>query len=184
MITFCRFSHRALINEHLSQKRAWKIFSQICLALNHLQRNHIIHRDLKPENILIDVAGNVKITDFGLATTTALMLQQQQGRAYQISAGTEPRSSQTGYIGTSYYIAPELSGVASEATFSFKSDIYSFGIIFLELCHGPFYTGMERDVVLSNLRERLVIPDKLKENRYKLQVQVSYECYFKHVTFY
>ncbi|XP_031628384.1 eIF-2-alpha kinase GCN2-like [Contarinia nasturtii] len=167
----CSKNLRALINENLSQKHAWRIFSQICLALHHLQKKNIIHRDLKPENILIDWSGNVKITDFGLATTTALILQQQQ-RAYRTPSSAKTRSSQTGPVGTSYYSAPELSNVsASNTIYSVKADIYSFGIIFLEMCHGRFDTGMERDIVLRKVRDSLIIPDKLKEDKYKVQLQ-------------
>jgi serine/threonine-protein kinase Chk1 len=54
----------------------------------------IVHRDLKPENILLDSEGNLKITDFGLAT---LFKKNGVRRRLQTSCGTPP------------YIAPEVS---------------------------------------------------------------------------
>lgn len=40
--------------------------AEILLALEHLHHNGVIYRDLKPENILLDLAGHIKLTDFGL----------------------------------------------------------------------------------------------------------------------
>ena len=47
----------------------WKIFSQIVDALHYLHGSNLIHRDLKPSNIFLDKNNNVKLGDFGLATT-------------------------------------------------------------------------------------------------------------------
>lgn len=188
-------------------KRVWKIFSQICLGLHHLQQNGIIHRDLKPENILLDSKFQVKITDFGLATTTALVLQQQPD-AYWVTSSTETRSSQTGKhlynfskccynvqsldcgkknlnklffnfqgAGASrccFYSAPELSKGASKSVYSFKADIYSFGIIFFEMCHPPFETRMEKYKVLTNLRDSsITFPDNFVNRKLMRQCQVG-----------
>lgn len=148
----------------------WKIFSQICLSLNHLQKNKIVHRDLKPENILLDFNGQVKITDFGLATTTALILQQQPG-AYWVHSSAATRSSQTGTVGTWVYGAPELLKGASHSVYGVKVDIYSFGIIFFEMCHPPFKTDSERYEVLINMRELSIkFPDNFKD---KKQINVN-----------
>lgn len=154
----------------------WKIFSQICLGLHHLQKNKIVHRDLKPENILLDFNGQVKITDFGLATTTALILQQQPG-AYWAHSSAEIRSSQTGSVGTSVYGAPELLKGASKSVYGVKVDIYSFGIIFFEMCHPPFTTEYERYEVLKNMRESSIkFPDDFKD---KKQTNVNFlTCFF------
>lgn len=148
-----------------NNKRVWKIFSQICLGLNHLQKNKIVHRDLKPENILLDFNGQVKITDFGLATTTALILQQQPG-VYWDHSSAATRSSQTGPVGTSVYGAPELLKGAAKSVYGFKVDIYSFGIIFFEMCHPPFKTDSERYAVLKNMRELSIkFPDDFKDKK-------------------
>ena len=44
-----------------------KIYNQLRLAIEYLQKNKIVHRDLSPDNILIDEDMNIKIIDFGIA---------------------------------------------------------------------------------------------------------------------
>ena len=122
----------------------------------------------------MDSSFNVKITDFGLSTTTALALQQQPG-AYYVTSSAETRSSQTGDVGTALYAAPELSHSAWKSVYGCKADIYSFGIIFFELCHPPFTTQMERYKVLMKIREPSPnFPDLLLDRKYMKQFQVSH----------
>lgn len=64
---------------------------QLTSAISHAHENQIIHRDIKPQNILMDEAGNVKITDFGIATSLAA------------TSYTKTNS----VIGTVHYLSPE-----------------------------------------------------------------------------
>ncbi|XP_055298587.1 eIF-2-alpha kinase GCN2-like [Sitodiplosis mosellana] len=169
----CAMNLRHLIdrNVYKNTRRVWKIFSQICLGLHHLHKNGIIHRDLKPENILLDSKLQVKITDFGSATTTALALQQQPG-AYWVNSSAETRSSQTGAVGTTFYPAPELSNSAWKSVYGPKADIYSFGIIFFEMCNPKFGTQMERSEVLKKMREKTpIFPDFFLDRKLMKQSQ-------------
>jgi serine/threonine protein kinase len=83
----------------------------------------IVHRDLKPENILMadenDDFTQVKITGFDQA-------KRLTDSKYMI-----------GRVGTSYYMAPEV----SEGPYSYKCDIWSIGVIAFMLIGGkaPFY---------------------------------------------
>ena len=92
-----------------------QIFKQITCSLKVLHEFKIIHRDLKPENILIKVTKEVifKIGDFGLSK----FLNQDE-------------STPTKNVGTNKYMAWE---VAKGEKYNFKADIYSLGVILLDL---------------------------------------------------
>lgn len=78
----------------------------------------MIHRDLKPVNIFLDSRDQVKIGDFGLATTNFLALQSQEqhlSNNYQ-----DIGNSLTGKVGTALYVAPELKENASKSTYNQK----------------------------------------------------------------
>lgn len=57
---------------HEDKSRVWRLFREIAEGLAHIHRQGMIHRDLKPVNIFLDSKDNVKIGDFGLATTNIL----------------------------------------------------------------------------------------------------------------
>lgn len=137
-----------------------RLFRQISAGLAYIHLAKIIHRDLKPENILLDAHDNAKICDFGLATTMSLVLQQRT-RACQYGSNSTLNSSQTQMAGTHFYIAPELAKGPAKSQYTAKSDIYSFGIVFFEMCY-PLKTGMERHIILAKLRsESIEIPNDL-----------------------
>jgi len=94
---------------------------QICEGLKEAHAAGIIHRDLKPGNMMITETGRVKILDFGLAQDLSADSVDEKGRIE----------------GTLLYMSPEQ---VSGAELSFGSDIFSFGIVFYELCtgHRPF----------------------------------------------
>lgn len=77
--------------------------------------SRVIHCDVKPQNILMDAAGTAKIADFGLAK----LLQPNQTRTF------------TGVRGTRGYLAPEWYRGAGPVTV--KADVYSYGVVLLEI---------------------------------------------------
>lgn len=80
---------------------------QVAMGLKAAQAAGLIHRDMKPGNVLLDVSGNAKIVDFGLALVT----KGGKAKATEIWA-------------TPYYVPPEtIEGLPED----FRSDIYAFG---------------------------------------------------------
>lgn len=125
-------------------------------------------------NIFLDSRDQVKIGDFGLATTSFLALQQNHESSLSHNRG-EISSSHTGNVGTALYVAPELTGKAAKSTYNQKVDLYSLGIIFFEMCHRPFSTGMERVETLAALRSpKIMIPNWMEsDSNYPQQIKVK-----------
>lgn len=119
----------------LSAARSVHIMKQLTSAMAHAHENGIIHRDIKPQNILMDEEGNVKITDFGIAT----------------SLGATSYTQTNTVIGTVHYLSPEQArgGVAT-----MKSDIYALGIVLYELLTGelPFSGESAVSIALKHLQ--------------------------------
>ncbi|KAM7486980.1 hypothetical protein LguiA_002989 [Lonicera macranthoides] len=137
---------------HVDKELAWHLSRQIVEGLAHIHGQGIIHRDLTPNNIFFDARNDIKIGDFGLAKFLKLeQLEQELDPAETAGVSLDG----TGQVGTYFYTAPEIE--QGWPKINEKADMYSFGIVFLELWH-PFTTAMERHIVLSDLKLKGVLP--------------------------
>jgi hypothetical protein len=93
--------------------KANQIARQLCAGVAAAHERGVLHRDLKPANVMIDGHGNVRITDFGIAT-----------------ASLEPSQE---FVGTPQYMAPEQ---FSGGTASIMTDLYALGLILFETFTG------------------------------------------------
>lgn len=141
---------RDLIRRDLyrDKEEVWRLFRQILEGLAHIHGLNVVHRDLKPENIFIDAASNVRIGDFGLATTGQQYLNDRTP-AGALHLGSDMTKS----IGTAAYVAPEVRSSVG-GTYTSKVDMYSLGVIFFEMCYRPIAAGMERVQVVEALRRK------------------------------
>ncbi|MBX9667833.1 MAG: serine/threonine-protein kinase [Candidatus Obscuribacterales bacterium] len=110
----------------LTVRRAIKVFSEICSALDHAHSQGIVHRDLKPSNIaLVEKDSDVdfvKVLDFGIAK---LMPRDEE---------TQLGLTQTGEIvGSPLYMSPEQ---CMAKPIDHRSDIYSLGCLMYEALTG------------------------------------------------
>ncbi|KAK7084017.1 Eukaryotic translation initiation factor 2 alpha kinase 4 [Halocaridina rubra] len=157
---------RQAINDglYLHEDRLWRLFREIVNGLDYIHSQGLIHRDLKPGNIFLDSGDHVKIGDFGLATA-AIKAKTTYGGVPKHDVDDNRDSTLTGQVGTTFYIAPEVTKAIGKGSYTNKVDIYSLGIIFFEMVYPPLSTGMERVKVLSDLRmKEIILPADLKEN--------------------
>ncbi|XP_056359551.1 LOW QUALITY PROTEIN: eukaryotic translation initiation factor 2-alpha kinase 1 [Oenanthe melanoleuca] len=121
-----------------------KIFQEVVEGVCYIHSMGVMHRDIKPRNIFLHGSDHqVKIGDFGLACKDLLWADGDQFQTERING-----LAHTSGVGTCLYASPEqLQG----SHYDFKSDMYSMGVILLELFQ-PFGTEMERTEVLTHLR--------------------------------
>ncbi|KAL5803324.1 hypothetical protein ACOSQ4_031629 [Xanthoceras sorbifolium] len=127
---------------HSNIQFSWRTRSRICigiargLAFLHEEiRPHIIHRDIKASNILLDKDLMPKISDFGLAKLIPPNMTHVSTRV----AGT------IGYLAPEYAIRGQLTR---------KADIYSFGVLLVEIVSGRCNTNTRLPIEEQYILER------------------------------
>lgn len=110
----------------LPPAHALAITAHVCDALAYAHERGVIHRDIKPANIMMNMEGQVKVADFGLAKSTIA------------GAGGLTRSNMA--MGTPNYIAPEalIPGMAVDG----RADLYAVGVMLYNMLTGKVPRGV------------------------------------------
>ncbi len=120
---------------------ALNITAQVLSAVACAHEHKVIHRDIKPQNIMITDAGQIKLTDFGIARVVSSSTKQ-----------AKPDSA-----GSVHYLSPEQArgGFVDE-----RSDIYSIGIMLYEMVTGvvPFDGESHVSIALKHIDGHIVPP--------------------------
>ncbi|CAI4057924.1 hypothetical protein N7582_000967 [Saccharomyces uvarum] len=135
-----RFVQRGTV----SSKKTWfneltisKISHGVLNGLDHLYRQYkIIHRDIKPSNVLINSKGQIKLCDFGVSKKLVNSIADT-------------------FVGTSTYMSPER---IQGNVYSIKGDVWSLGLMIIELVTGEFPLGGHNDTPdgILDLLQRIV----------------------------
>jgi len=115
---------------------------QLLQGIAYCHQHRVLHRDLKPQNLLINMEGELKLADFGLA------------RAFGI-----PVRNYTHEVVTLWYRAPDV--LMGSRKYSTPVDIWSVGCIFAEMVNGrPLFPGTSEQDQLNKIFKTLGTPNK------------------------
>jgi len=107
----------------LQSETAKSFLYQLLRGIAYCHEHRVLHRDLKPQNLLINMQGDLKLADFGLA------------RAFGI-----PVRNYTHEVVTLWYRAPDV--LLGSRKYSTSVDIWSVGCIFAEMVNArPLFPG-------------------------------------------
>ncbi|XP_069779258.1 uncharacterized protein [Narcine bancroftii] len=115
VMEFCLASASDLLEVHrkpLQEEEIAAITQGALRGLTYLHSHHIIHRDVKASNVLLAEPGDVKLADFGSASRHT------------------PANS---FVGTPYWMAPEVILAMDEGQYDTKADVWSLGITCIEM---------------------------------------------------
>ena len=138
-----------ILKKPIEEEKLFEIFIQSMKSLAYIHKKKLIHRDIKPENLFISIDGTVKLGDFGVSAS--IVDKNKKSENYQnkndyknlnqinkdnlkFSILGEIECNNT-VVGTPPFMSPEM---LNEMQYDLKTDVYSMGVTFFELCFWKF----------------------------------------------
>jgi eukaryotic-like serine/threonine-protein kinase len=147
---------------YLSNDAAMLIFYEVCRALKFAHDRQVIHRDIKPGNILISTHGEVKLADFGIATS-----------AEETDDGLTKDGTM---LGTPAYVPPEQ--IEDAKNVDRRADIYSVGVVLYEMLTGktPYPGSFTAETIRLIHKGKYVPPRRLNPRASPFLCRIAATC--------
>jgi hypothetical protein len=144
---------------YLSNDASMLILYETAKALKYAHDKQVIHRDIKPANILISREGEVKLVDFGIATS---LQESDDGLTHEGMM-----------LGTPAYIPPEQ--IEDAKGVDRRADIYSLGAVVYEMLTGrpPFPGTFTAETINLIVKGRYTAPLRFNPKASKLLVKIA-----------
>lgn len=153
----------------LETEIALLIFQDACLALKFAHARGIVHRDIKPGNILISKRAEVKLADFGIASSESEdKLEKEEWKeknGADKTASVNSDLTQHGVtLGTPAYMSPEQ--ITDSRSVDNRADIYSMGVMLYEMLTGtkPFPSTLNEATLEKIRKGKYINPRKIDKS--------------------
>lgn len=130
----------AILRNVIGQTFTFPLYIHDAPGMEYLHARRVVKRKLTTKSVFVEMDGKVMIGDFSLATLTALPMAMTSTRAFN---GSSPYMSPTaasassmnalGKICPPRYLAPEILATSDPTAFTYKSDVYAFGVVAFEV---------------------------------------------------
>ena len=166
-------AHQTL-GKPIEEERLYDFFIQAMKSLTFIHSKKLCHRDIKPENLFITIENVVKIGDFGVSATIIDKNEKNKNYNYlNLYSNNSIKDSVIGdvlcgqtVVGTPPFMSPEM---LYELEYDLKTDVYSMGITFFELCF--WHLPRVPSISFSGDIKLLDVPIKNNKNVYSNELK-------------